>query len=457
MSSRINQQASLFKGRSGKYLSFENEFTHNKRNIKGSNQMKLRNGITLIPSSIKGPFASLGVFIKGGTRYETQQTRGSSHIIDKISLKHTLLFEKDQLDLEIEKLGGVLQTTESKEYQLFSAAVPESKLGACMKLFYSIVSGPKITPEDIKEVESITEFEYKDMVRNYLKSEDLMKQVVHESAFGGCGMGYSTRNLFATGVPSVNDVYSFWQQRLHPENIVIVGCGIKPEVLEDISQPFESIRSFPQSKVPCAYSGGQITIPIAEKEFAHASIAFKSPPISHPDYCVTQVLQYILGGGSAFSAGGPGKGMYSRLYTNLLNRYYWIESAMATNLGYSSDSLFMLSGSCNAKHTKSLLEVLSDQLLNSSYKLNSDELQRAKSQLKSALLMKNESRFQQIETAARDFVAGQNIVELIDSVQQKDVERVVDEMVKSPLSLTTFGQVEHATPKEHLQSTFGFK
>lgn len=42
--------------------------------------------------------------------------------------------------------------------------------------------------------------------------------------------------------------------------------------------------------------------------------------------CVAQIL---LGGGDSFSAGGPGKGMYSRLYRELLNRFYWVEGAEA--------------------------------------------------------------------------------------------------------------------------------
>jgi mitochondrial-processing peptidase subunit alpha len=32
------------------------------------------------------------------------------------------------------------------------------------------------------------------------------------------------------------------------------------------------------------------------------------------------VLQTLLGGGGSFSAGGPGKGMYARYYTEVLNR-----------------------------------------------------------------------------------------------------------------------------------------
>lgn len=38
------------------------------------------------------------------------------------------------------------------------------------------------------------------------------------------------------------------------------------------------------------------------------------------DFIAICVLNMMLGGGGSFSAGGPGKGMYTRLYTNVLNR-----------------------------------------------------------------------------------------------------------------------------------------
>lgn len=40
-------------------------------------------------------------------------------------------------------------------------------------------------------------------------------------------------------------------------------------------------------------------------------------------------LTHLLGGGSSFSSGGPGKGMHSRLYTRVLNQ------ARAVSCGYS--------------------------------------------------------------------------------------------------------------------------
>ena len=53
-------------------------------------------------------------------------------------------------------------------------------------------------------------------------------------------------------------------------------------------------------------------------------------------------MQILLGGGGSFSAGGPGKGMYSRLYTNILNQHGEIDHCASFHHIYSDSSLFGL-------------------------------------------------------------------------------------------------------------------
>ena len=56
-------------------------------------------------------------------------------------------------------------------------------------------------------------------------------------------------------------------------------------------------------------------------ELAHVCIALESSSHQDDDFVAYCVLNTLMGGGGSFSAGGPGKGMYTRLYTNVLNRY----------------------------------------------------------------------------------------------------------------------------------------
>ena len=56
-------------------------------------------------------------------------------------------------------------------------------------------------------------------------------------------------------------------------------------------------------------------------ELTHTVIGLESSSHKDPDFIPYCVLNMLLGGGGSFSAGGPGKGMYTRLYLNVLNRW----------------------------------------------------------------------------------------------------------------------------------------
>jgi processing peptidase subunit alpha len=73
-------------------------------------------------------------------------------------------------------------------------------------------------------------------------------------------------------------------------------------------------------------------------------------------------MSTLLGGGSSFSAGGPGKGMYSRLYLQVLNRHYWVESARAFPVMYDSTGLFYIYGTAEPSNAHDLVSVMMDQV-----------------------------------------------------------------------------------------------
>lgn len=65
----------------------------------------------------------------------------------------------------------------------------------------------------------------------------------------------------------------------------------------------------------------QFAGPSGLPELAHVVLGLESCSHQEPDFIAVCVLNMMMGGGGSFSAGGPGKGMYTRLYTNVLNRY----------------------------------------------------------------------------------------------------------------------------------------
>ncbi|KAJ1370800.1 hypothetical protein KIN20_032603 [Parelaphostrongylus tenuis] len=64
-----------------------------------------------------------------------------------------------------------------------------------------------------------------------------------------------------------------------------------------------------------------------------------------------------LGGESSFSSGGPGKGMYSRLYTEVMNRCHWIYGATSYNHSYADAGLFCVHASSDPERINDVLTV----------------------------------------------------------------------------------------------------
>ncbi|KAK1997968.1 insulinase [Colletotrichum falcatum] len=164
---------------------------------------------------------------------------------------------------------------------------------------------------------------------------------------------------------------------------------------------------------PARYTGGFLSLPPQPPSlnpnmptFTHIHLAFEGLPISSDDIYALATLQTLLGGGGSFSAGGPGKGMYSRLYTNVLNQHGWVESCVAFNHSYTDSGLFGISASCVPGRTASMLDVMCRELraltLDTGFSaLKRGEVDRAKNQLRSSLLMNLESRMVELEDLGR--------------------------------------------------------
>ncbi|KAK3686751.1 Mitochondrial-processing peptidase subunit alpha [Vermiconidia calcicola] len=197
---------------------------------------------------------------------------------------------------------------------------------------------------------------------------------------------------------------------------------------------------------PSHYTGGFLTLPPLPippnpmlPRISHIHLAFESLPISHPDIYALATLQTLLGGGGSFSAGGPGKGMYSRLYTNVLNQYGWVENCVAFNHAYTDSGLFGISAACGTAYVPRMLDTMARELSllgaeTGLGRLTEGEVKRAKNQLRSSLLMNLESRMVELEDLGRQVqVHGRRIpvkemVGNIESVTVQDLRRVAKQV-----------------------------
>lgn len=419
---------------------------------------KLSNGIKTASINVPGSLATSGILLKTNAEIDYKSSL-SCYILEKLAFKATKNLSELQLQSRLDRLIGQTTIKTTREYLVYSGAIIPNQLEELINLLSEIIVNPLVTQECLKEAKVALEYQKQEL---FNKTDDLMPNMIHGPSF------YYTRETEASwsmdrnsilgyqvkDIEGIDEIFKEHVQRkkFFSDNMVVLAVANLDSKtnLNDIAQgsllsnlpssqsiPIESIPLKSQSTPTLSFIGGHNYIQDEDLPLVHVSLAMESTFATHPDSLIFSLLQMLMGGGGSFSAGGPGKGMYSRLYTQVLNRYHWMECARVFNFAYKNSGIFGIHASALPNHANDLIQILISQLESMADNLGMVELERSKNQLKSFLTMQLESRVCQLEDLADSmyyFGTKSNIMEIIkkiDSITKEDISRVVHNMLNN--------------------------
>eukprot|EP00842_Homolaphlyctis_polyrhiza_P003964 jgi/Hompol1/4569/HPOL_003710-RA len=445
---------------------------------------QLPNGIRIATQESLGHFVGAGIYVDSGSKYETPETAGCSHLLDRMAFKSTKQLSTEQLVQQLEKLGGNVTAHSSREGMMYQASVFRHDLSKMMSIFGQIIRDPLFLENELAETREGTRYELRELSS---RMDMVLSEVVHAVAFQadthlnettpvvqkvdeadfsrtntlGNSLMVGERALGTINSKTIRDFHSTWYT---PDRIVVAGIGMDHARLVDLAErefsamapASEAIKSI-QAKCTVAprYTGGIRVLDTAHMPpspnpddipLTHIHIAFESVSMTDPDIYALATLTSLMGGGGSFSAGGPGKGMYTRLYTQVLNRNAWVDSCHMVNYTYGETGLLSIQAAVfPSVHThRQIVAVLAEQLVGMTRNIQESELSRAKNQLKSNLLMSLESKLVELEDVGRQIQAYSrrlDVLEMcrrIDMLTTEDIVRVArrvifGEEIRSPL------------------------
>src|SRR6201984_2587808 len=191
------------------------------RNIR---RQKLPNGLTVITEQMQHiRSASIGVWVKTGSRDEDPEWNGISHFIEHMVFKGTHTRSAEAIARQVDSIGGNLDAFTAKECVCFNVKVLDEHLPIALDVLSDLVLHPVFAAEDIVRERRVILEEIKMDEDNpdYLVHEIFTQNFWKDHPLGKPILG-TKETVRGFEQPVVLDLY---RQRFVPGNLIVAAAG----------------------------------------------------------------------------------------------------------------------------------------------------------------------------------------------------------------------------------------
>ncbi len=408
----------------------------------------LKNGLKIVTQNMPSlETVSLGIWNFVGGRDETENNNGVAHLLEHMAFKGTK--SRSALDIAetIENVGGDINAYTSKEITAYFVKLIAQDLALGIDIISDIIQNSIFSEEELNRERGVILQE----IGMYLDSPDeMIFDYWQEKAFPNQPIGRSI--LGKTDIIkniSRDEVKSFMTSHYHPKKMIISAAG-KVEHEKFVEAIKRSFVNLPMGKnegrLKSNYKSGEYREK-KELEQIHLLLGFEGIDYHHKDYYSLLIYSSLLGGG-----------MSSRLFQEIREKRGLVYGISSFSTSYTDTGIFGIYCGTGENQIEELIPVLCDQLNQSPSSISEKEISRGKAQLKANLMMGRESAFRRCESAARQLlvfdrvIEPSEILEKIDEVNIESVKKVAKMIVSKPLTISSIGPIERLETLDKIQT-----
>jgi predicted Zn-dependent peptidase len=401
----------------------------------------LPNGLTVITEQMQHiRSASIGIWIKTGSRDEDAQWNGISHFVEHMVFKGTKHRSAEDIARQVDSIGGNMDAFTAKECICFNVKVLDEHLPIAMDVLSDLVLNPTFDVQDISRERGVIleEIKMDEDSPDYLVHEIFTQNFWKDHPLGKPILG--TKDTVKTF--ERDPVLGFYAQRFAPGNLIICAAGnLKHEqFVELVAKHFQHMKPIkngfhsPQPKiVPRIIMRNKKAL-----EQVQICVGVPSHPIAHERRHASYILNTLLGGG-----------MSSRLFQNIRERQ-GLAYAIYSDLNPYRDTgcLSVYAGTSRESAGKVVQCIVSEFRKLKAENVPAEELRRSKDQLKGSLMLSLESSTARMSSLARQemyfdrFYTMDELIEKIESVTAEEVKELANEFfLTDSIAVTVLGNL----------------
>ncbi|VAW18245.1 Mitochondrial processing peptidase-like protein [hydrothermal vent metagenome] len=378
---------------------------------------KLENGMTVLSHHMPHlESASMGVWVKAGSRWERPEENGISHFLEHMAFKGTKTRTSRQVVEQIEMVGGDLNAATSIEHTGYFARILKDDVPLATDILSDILCNSVFNPKDLAREQHVIEQEIGASLDD---PNDQVFDLFQKAVFPDQAIG---RPILGT-VKSVKsfgpDQLRAYMDRNYVGNRMVVSAAGNVEhnrLVDMVSKRFAHLKpDGDMEPVAAKYIGGDMRKK-TDNEQAQIIIGLEGRPYNSDGFYASQILASILGGG-----------MSSRLFQEVREKSGLCYSIYAFNWSFADSGVFGVSASTGEEDVGELVHVILDELRNAVQNISEDEVLRVRNQIRAGLLMSLESPTSRAGQLARQQILWGRPIEMsetIERINKIDVNRV---------------------------------
>ncbi|MES2214885.1 MAG: pitrilysin family protein [Pseudomonadota bacterium] len=409
------------------------------------NATRLSNGFHILTYEMPGmQSVAINLIAKVGSRFESERESGISHFLEHMAFKGTKTQTAKQIAEAFDNIGGNFNAYTSREQTTYYAKVLPENTEIAMSIIADIIQNSLYSPEDIsKEYQVICQ----EIAQSLDSSDDLAYDKLSETAFYDQAIGRSILGTVESiGKFQTLDFQNYIDKHYHAENMFLSVAGkVDHDAVVKLAMKlfdFKASQKTAYSKAQYTSGASLISKPL---EQSNVLIGFQSLPyLDIKAFYHAQILSLILGGGIS-----------SRTFQHIREAKGLAYSVGAFNTGYSDAGLFSLyAGTSHENLTKAADALVDEAIKIRSHPVSSEELLRAKAQIRTSIAMAEEKTSYKSEEIGKNFAifgkyeGPEEVMATVEATTDTDILNVAQIIFSSKPAIS----VVSANPKKRIPS-----
>jgi len=397
------------------------------------------------------------MWIDAGSRAETDKTNGTAHFLEHLAFKGTGNRTQQQLELEIENMGGHLNAYTSRENTVYYAKSFNNDVPKTVDILSDILQNSKLEPQAVERERDVILREQEEVDKQL---EEVVFDHLHSTAFQGQPLG---RTILGPreNILSINrqDLVDYIKTNYTADRMVLVGAGGIPheELVKLAEKHFGGLQARPptsyaaeiaaEQKRKPQFIGSEVRIRDDTIPTAHIAIAVEGVSWKDDDYFTALVTQAIIGNWDRAMGNTPYMG--SKL-AGFVNHHNLANSFMSFSTSYSDTGLWgIYLVSENKTQLDDLVHFTLREWSRLSINVSEAEVERAKAQLKASILLSLDGTTSVAEDIGRQIITTgrrmdpAEIERVVGGITEQDVMRFAQKKLwDRDIAMSAVGSIE---------------